>query len=460
MTDATIASPALVRARILRWVVGVAAWSFFLGNAGAIVWIWIANHNMDFSFAPDMTATVTARVGGLTGLLAAYLALIQLLLLARLPWLERLAGFDRLTVWHRWNGFVCLALVVAHTVLAIFGRSIDARHSFFHEFWSLLADNTQVGMVTATISLALFVLVTVTSITIARRKLRYELWYAVHFTAYAAVALAWFHEIPTGGDINGAFHPDVQTYWQILFFGTLALLLFRVASPLANVLRFRLRVAEVTAEGPTVTSIRMTGRRLDTLKARPGQFMLWRFLTKGYWSTSHPFSLSAAPDGRSLRISVKAAGDHTAQMRSIRPGTRVVAEGPYGTFTEVARHRPKILLIAGGIGITPIRSLAETMDGDVILIHRVLNDADVVFRSELEELASRRSLSIHTIVGDHRDEESRHLLSTSHLRELVPDIAERDVYVCGPPGMVTWMLKNIRGAGVSRRRLHVERFAL
>ena len=269
------------RDRVVRLVAGAAIWAFVLGNVAAIVWIWIANHNLDFSFAPDYWATLMARLGGLTGLLAAFTALLQVLLLARLPFLGRLIGFDRLTVWHRWNGYLCLLLVLAHTVMAVLGFSLDGKNSFFREFWKLVADDILTGMVTATIGLALFVLVTVSSIAIARRHLPYELWYAVHLTGYAAIALAWFHQIPTGGDINPTFHPNAATYWRILFFGSLALLVFRVLSPIVSGLRFRLRVAEVIAEGPTVTTIRMTGRRLDKLGARPGQFFLWRFLTGG-----------------------------------------------------------------------------------------------------------------------------------------------------------------------------------
>ncbi len=285
------------RVRFGRLVAGGVVWAFVLGNVVAIVWIWIANHNLDFSFAPDYWATLMARLGGLTGLLAAFTALVQVLLLARLPFLGRLIGFDRLTVWHRWNGYLCLLLVLAHTVMAVLGFSLDGNKSFFGEFWKLVADNILTGMVTATIGLALFLLVTVSSVTIARRHLPYELWYAVHLTAYAAIALAWFHQIPTGGDINPTFHPNAATYWRVLFFGTLALLAFRVLTPIVSAFRYRLRVAEVIAEGPKVTTMRMTGRRLDRMGARPGQFFLWRFLTGGFWWTAHPFSLSAAPTG-------------------------------------------------------------------------------------------------------------------------------------------------------------------
>src|SRR5262249_35059130 len=156
--------------------------------------------------------------GGLTGLLGAFLALVQVLLLARLPFLGRTIGFDRLTVWHRWNGYLVLALVVAHTVLAVEGRALDDHISFTQEFWRLLADNLQVGMVTDPVGLPFFVLVSVTSVVIVRRRLPYELWFWVHITAYAGIALAWFHQIPTGGDINGAFPPTAELYWRILFF--------------------------------------------------------------------------------------------------------------------------------------------------------------------------------------------------------------------------------------------------
>ncbi len=444
------------RERLVRLAAGACLWGFVLGNGAAIVWIWVANENLPF----HRTADGVSRVGGLTGLLAAYLALIQVLLLARVPILERAAGFDRLTVWHHWNGFAVLALVIAHTVLAIYGYALGNHTTFLDEFWTMVGRGAFPGMVTATIGTVLFVGVAGISVVIVKRRLAYEAWYAVHLSAYAAIALAWFHEIPVGGDITPVFHPVVTDYWRALFFGAVALLAFRVLSPVYRTFRYRLRVVEVIAETPGVTSIRIGGRGLDRLHARSGQFFIWRFLARGHWWSAHPFSLSAAPDGRSFRISAKAVGDHSGRMRSIPVGTRVVAEGPFGAFTEASRRCDKVLLIAGGIGITPVRALAETVDGDVVVVHRVVSEDDVVFADELAALAARSGLAVHYVVGDHASAEGRELLSSAHLRELVPDIAERDVYLCGPPAMIAAIRQNVRRAGVSRRRLHVERFAL
>jgi ferredoxin-NADP reductase len=139
----------------------------------------------------------------------------------------------------------------------------------------------------------------------------------------------------------------------------------------------------------------------------------------------------------------------------------VLAEGPFGTFTAARRRRRRVLLIAGGIGITPIRAMVESMRGDVIVVYRALTDGDLVFKQELDELVAQRAggLTVHYVVGDHRGEGAA-LLSPGHLIELVPDAPERDVFLCGPPAMTDAIRANLRRAGVPRRHLKLERFAL
>jgi predicted ferric reductase len=322
-----------------------------VGNAAVIVWLWVhgGNSSDDLSSGELLTS-----IGRITGLLASYTGLLQVLLLARLPWLERLVGFDRLSVWHRWNGHVCLELVLAHVVFTVWGYALMDKVSLPKEISTMLGGGVYPGMITATVGTTLLIAVVVTSVVIVRRRLRYEPWYAVHLAAYAGIALAWFHQIPTGNEL--LLDRVAADYWRALYLVTLGLLVvFRFLAPLAKAFRHRLRVAEVVGEGPGVVSLRITGRKLDRLDARAGQFFLWRFLDRKRWWASHPFSLSAAPDGRSLRITAKALGDFSERMADIRPGTRVVAEGPFGVFTEAARRREKVVLIAGGIGITPIR---------------------------------------------------------------------------------------------------------
>ena len=439
-----------------RTAIAAAVWAVLLGNVGAIVWLWVHGGNLGHL---GRSGDLLTSFGRLTGLLSAYSALLQVLLLARLPFLERIVGLDRLSVWHRWNGHVCIDLVLAHVVLTVWGYALLDRISLPKEISTMLGGGVYPGMITATVGTALLIAVVVSSVVIVKRRLRYEVWYLVHLTAYASIALAWFHQIPTGNEL--VLNTVAADYWRALYVATLALLVgYRLGVPTVNALRFRLRVAEVVEEGPGVVSLRITGRRLERLNPRAGQFFLWRFLTRGRWLTSHPFSLSAAPDGRSLRITVKALGDHTARLGQIPVGTRVLAEGPLGVFTGEARRRDRVVLIAGGIGVTPIRALLEEMHGDIVVLYRVVSETDVILGDELESLARERGAALHIVDGDHTTTAGRRLLSPGHLRRLVPDIRERDVFVCGPPAMTTAIEHNVRRAGVPARHVHTERFAL
>jgi predicted ferric reductase len=437
---------------VRRRVIAAVALALLVGNAAGIVWLWYQGGNVT---DVDDAAELVTSIARLTGFFAAYLALIQVLLLARIPWLDRLVGFDHLTVVHRWNGHATIAFVLVHTLLSVWGYALLDDVSLWAEVETLLGAGVYPGMITATVGTALLVVVGLTSVAVARRRLPYELWHAIHLTAYAGIALAWFHQIPTGNEL--ALDEVAANYWRALYIATLAAVaVFRLGAPVVNALRFRLRVAEVVPEGQDVVSVRLTGRQLDRLGARPGQFFLWRFLTRGRWWEAHPFSLSQAPDGRSLRMTAKAVGDYTRDLRTLPVGTRAVTEGPFGIFTSDAKVREKTLLIAGGIGITPIRALLDELGGDTVVIYRVIEREEALFTDELGRARAR----VEIVAGDHADEGGDDLLSAEHLRELVPDIAERDVFVSGPPGLVNFIERNVRRAGVPRRQVHSERFAL
>lgn len=487
-------------------LIAAALWLFLIGNAVVIVVIWGGGGADGLGYHWHNLTAVLLGLGRITALLGGYLALIQVLLLTRVPFLERRVGLDRLTIWHRWNGHAVLDLILAHVAFSVWGYARQDNHSFLREYWNWLAlpqpaktaaathagsisggsggisgtisgahtfgaipkhtglassvaTSPYPGMITATIGTALLIAVVFSSIVIVKRKLSYEWWYAIHFTAYAGIALSWFHMIPAGNEF--VIDKLAAEYWRVLFAGVLAIVVYyRLVRPLVRCARFDLRVTEVIDEAPGVVSLRIGGRGLERFHAQAGQFFFWRFLTRGFWYTKHPFSLSEAPDGDTFRITVKALGDHTSKLRTIPIGTRVFAAGPFGIFTAAAGVTHKALLIAGGIGITPVRALLEQVEGKIVTLYRVASPSDIVFRDELDTIAAARDTRIEYVVGDHRDPTARDLLSPSHLRELVPDIDECDVYVCGPPGMVDRIVADLRLAGVPRRHLHVERFAL
>ena len=425
-------------------------------NGGVMLWLWLR----DGGITSQLTtfAGVMTSAGRVTGLVGAYLALIQVLLLARLPPLERRVGLDRLTVWHRINGKLVIYLVVAHVILITIGYAGTIHTGWLTEFSAFLSSYP--GMITATIGTAMMILVVISSLVIARRRLPYEAWYGVHLTVYVGIYLAYLHQIPSGNEFITS--PVQSDWWLALYIATLVLILvYRVLLPTLRFLRLDLRVSGVEPAGPNVTTITITGRHLDSLDAAAGQFMIWRFLCKGLWWQSHPFSLSAAPDGRSLRITVKAVGGYTRKLQRLPVGTRVFAEGPFGRFVARGHEHRHVTLIAGGIGVTPLRAMLEELaDGsDVTFIYRVVNDADLVLRDEIEELAARRGAQLHELVGDHADPRYADLLAPGSLKALAPEIAASDVYLCGPLPMMHHTLESLAQLGVPKHQIHWESFA-
>ena len=401
--------------------------------------------------------------GRLTGLVASFLLLAQVLLMARVPVLEGAFGQDRLARLHRLVGFTSFDLMVAHIVLITWGYAAGEFTATPATLWDLTVDYP--GMLLAVAGTVCLVLVVVTSVRAARRKLRYESWHLLHLYAYLGVGLALPHQLWTGQEFLSS--PAATVFWWGLWIAAAgSVLVWRVGLPLWRSARHRLRVAAVVPEDDGTTSVILVGRDLGGLRAEAGQFFAWRFLTGPGWTRAHPYSLSAAPDGRSLRITVKQLGDGSALVRGLRPGTRVLVEGPYGRLSPRARTRRKVALIGAGVGITPLRALAEGLDyapGDAVVLHRYTGEP--LFRREFEVLAAQRGLQVLWLPGHRRAPGSwlgdgvGPADDATVLRYWVPDIAERDVYVCGPEPWAEDVRRSATAAGVPAGRFHVESFA-
>ena len=432
-------------------------WLLVVANAVVITGMWVIHGGLRQIWT--IGGLITAA-GQITALQGTFLALVGIVLMARSPWLDQIFGLGGLARWHRWVGFGTLWLLVAHGVFTTIGFAIESGSSILDEIGALLFSYPWVLM--ATVALALMVVVGVASVKAARQKLSYETWYGLHLYAYLAVALAFLHELVVGSDFVS--DPVAIAYWIALYVAVVALVVvFRIGQPIVLSRRHQFRVAEVRRESPDAVSIYITGRELQWLPVRAGQFFYWRFMTGGGWWRAHPFSLSAAPNGRYLRITVKQSGDDTRWIQRIAPGTRVFAEGPYGAFTGLRRRYARVLLIAGGIGITPLRALLEEFrgfPGAITMLYRASSWEDVVFRDEIDALAQAHGAQVHYVVG--RTGPGRrhaHPLDARAIGRLVPDVRLHDVFICGPDGMMHAVRRALRALGVSNSQVHVEQFA-
>ncbi|GAA0899950.1 ferredoxin reductase family protein [Virgisporangium aurantiacum] len=389
------------------------------------------------------------------GMHVALIMMFQLLLISRLPWLDRRIGMDRLTVWHRWTGFTLLWFVVAHATFIVLGYATLDGDPPWRTFFALASvPDTLFGMSAATI----IVVVAVASVRYARRKISYETWHAIHFLLYAALLLGLIHQFLEPATYQSTTWSTV--YWWTLWALVLtALAMGRFVLPLYRNMYHQFRVAAVVPESDNVVSVHVTGRNMDKFPGHAGQFMIWRFLGHNRWWQANPFSLSAAPNGRTLRLTAKAVGKTSAGLRHVPVGTRVFAEGPYGAFTAMHRNSDATLLIAGGVGITPIRSLLEECGGNIVVLYRAATPADAVLWQELQALAQARGARLHLLTGrTGAGNPPNTPFEPPNLLHLVPDIVHRDVFVCGPPAMTNAVLQTLRALRVPKRQIHHEKF--
>lgn len=391
-------------------------------------------------------------VSVLAAVVGTYGVLVLLLLVARIPVLERAIGQDRLVIAHKRIAPWATGLVVLHVVLVVVAYAGFAGRGVLAEFWSQLT--TTPWILPATAGLVLMVAAAVSSWRRVRRRLRHETWWTVHLYAYLAIALAFAHQL-TGPFLDGW----ARALWIALYMAVFgAILWFRVAVPLWRSWRHRLRVAAVVRETPNVVSVVLRGRDLHRLHVAPGQFFNWRFLTPGLVYESHPYSVSGLPRGDLLRITVKALGDSSAALANLEVGTRVLLEGPYGAVTPGLVRGPRAVLVAGGVGVAPVRALAEAFAGKVRtdIIYRASTPEDLALAEELRGLGAIPGVSVHLLPGSRHDLP----LDVEHLSSLVGDLSDADVFACGPETLNHRVAESARSLGVRPERIHWEEFDL
>jgi predicted ferric reductase len=401
--------------------------------------------------APGGWYTLAGRLSALVG---TYLMLVMVVLMSRIPWLERSVGQDRLVRWHRRIGGWPIILIALHVILVTWGYAQASSVSFLKQFWTFIVHYPDILQAIA--AFLLLVTAGITSAKIARQRLRYETWWMVHLCLYLALGLAFFHQIHIG--VMFLTSPVTRWLWIAIWLGVVASVLsFRVGIPIWRNFRHQLRVDSVVQVAPDVYSVIVSGRLLSRLAVSGGQFFQWRFLAPRLWWHAHPYSLSALPRPPYLRVTIKGLGDQSRAVARLKPGTRVIVEGPYGTFTRHRLMASRVVLIGAGVGVTPLRALLEDLplSTEVSVVVRARSSAHVVHGGELAELVAHREGHYYELCGT-RDEVQ---LDERTLRGLVGNLHDADVYVCGPSDFTDAVVVTARRLGARADRLHFETFA-
>ena len=409
---------------------------------------------VDGSFSEyHLSGGLAMFLGSFTGMAGTYLALIMVVLASRMPALERVLGQNGVIHWHRRLAPWPIVLIAAHAVLLTLAYAESAKTGVLHEAGAIV--NTFPHMLTATIALGIMVGIGLISIRQIRVRIPRENWWLIHLLMYVALVLAFAHELVLGPSF--VKHPFAQVSWIAAWsLAAATVLVYRVGFPVYRSLRHRLRVAEVKPEGPGVVSIILEGRQLDRLVIAGGQFFEWRFMTRGMWWQAHPFTVSALPQAPYLRLTVQGAGDFTRALAQVKVGTSVGIEGPYGAFTVFAGKANRVLLIAGGVGVTAARSLLEDLPvkSRPVVVLRARTDDDLLLDDEVEELVRHRKGTLHRLIG------SRQVVPLNSIVKLVPDMAKRDVFISGSESFVRDAVAMALRAGVPSHALHQEAYSI
>ena len=392
-------------------------------------------------------------IGSTTGMVGTFLALLMVILASRVPALERTLGQHGVIHWHRLLAPWPISLISVHAVFLTISYAEVAKRGVLKEVGVIV--NTFPSMVTATVALGMMVGIGIISVRQIRTRIPRESWWLIHLLIYAALILSFAHEIALGPSFVG--HPLTKLGWTIAWLLAGALVVtYRIGFPLYRSIRHRLKVAEIRPEGPRVVSVILEGRHLERLAIAGGQFFEWRFMTRQMWWQAHPFTVSALPQPPYIRLTVQGVGNFSRAVGHVKVGTSVAIEGPYGSFTTFARRRSRVLFIAGGVGVTAVRSLLEDLPlkSRPLVVLRASSEEDLILVNEVEELVRIRKGEVHRLIG------SRDAVRLDSIVKLVPDMAKRDVYISGSEAFVRDATAMARHAGVEAQAIHQEAYSI
>lgn len=395
------------------------------------------------------------------GVISVLLIFLQFMLMGRIKWIESVWGMDKLVNLHRKNGRYVLVFIILHMVFILWSYTLTTKLPVpkqLLDFWLHYDDAWQ-----AIIAFFLFVIIALTSIFFSKIKIPYEAWYAIHLMTYVAVLFAFGHQMKLGGDF---FQQAFAIYWQCLYVFVFANVCFyRFFRPLFFFSKHQFKVAKVVKETDEVTSIYISGNNLASFPRKAGQFMILRFLDKQRFWQAHPFSLSWGPNNGMLRVSIKDSGDFTHEIHGLKVGTPVFIDGPHGGFTLKNATKKKLLFIAGGIGITPIRSLIEESanEYDIALLYSNKYVGHIALKGEIDTLSQNNGFPVTYFLTEEKSVPSwgkQGRIDAKGIKSSVPDVKSRDIFLCGPTVFMLAIKEALLSLGVDEKNIHFEEFTL
>ncbi|MGA2286508.1 MAG: ferredoxin reductase family protein [Dehalococcoidia bacterium] len=389
-------------------------------------------------------------LGQMAGLVGMSMFALTVIMSARLRIFEGyFGGMNKVYASHHVLGAVAFTLILFHPLLlAARLLSTDSRSA---ALLLLPSGNWAINLgILALLSLLALVLLTFFV------TLPYDSWELTHKLMGAAFLFAVGHSFFIQSDISR----DTTLRLYVLGLAGIAIAVYAYRTLLGRMLvpRYEYRVESVKSVNDRVVAIEMTPRS-RALRFLPGQFVFVQFFQRGISTEAHPFSLTSVPKDGRLRIVVKSLGDYTSRLQSLRRGAVARIEGPFGKFSYHNCPNKKQVWIAGGIGVTPFLSMAGTLersDYSVDLYYSANSEDEAIFLDELLALAEGSDcLRVIPYFAD-----AQGFLTARAVAELSGGLADKDIFLCGPPAMMRGLTAQFTRMRVKYHRIHSDEFKL
>jgi predicted ferric reductase len=395
-------------------------------------------------------------ISRLAGIVATAGVLLEFLVMSRAPFIENNFSLEEINEFHRYAGYTIVYSLIVHVVFVTVGYGALDHLSLWRQFWAFPSQFS--GLLSALVGSAALITAAAFSIKLIRNKIPYEIWYFIHIIVYGSIILTFSHQIDSGGDVSTL--PWMRAYWYLLF-GLLFVIVayHRFIRHISLSLYHGFRVEKIVPEANGIYSVYISGRRIQKYKYKAGQYAHWRFLHPHFILQNHPFSISSIPGSDHLRFTFKTSGDFTNKLCSVPIGTRLFVDGPRGSFVTDHSNGRRVLMIAGGIGVSPFVPLAKSLledNRDVTVLYSVVSRADVAFGEEFEQVAKSYPNSFRLAI--HVASERGYITEASLLKFISQD-KDEVVYICGPPAMINAIIKQLKNIGFNDDQIIAEQFS-
>ena len=401
--------------------------------------------------AVNLTGKYIFSAGRLFALTGFVFILVQYVLSSRIKLIERGIGLDRLFIIHRICGRVGLILLLFHPALLFIGLKLQ--NNDFHFFTPL--------KIIGEITLILLSVAAGTALLYGHVKMKYETWKNTHKIIYVVFPLAFVHSFLINSDVKEII--VLKIFWLFLLSIFLIVLIFKTRMRL-YVRNHPYHVAEVRQETHDIWTLSFNG---EYPAFNPGQFTLINLVRDGIISESHPFTISSSPTNNRLSVSIKSVGDFTSTICNTRTTDYAYIEEPFGIFSFLNYDDNDLILIAGGIGITPFISMLryifdKKLKKNIVLLWGNKTEKDIAFKNEMDKMASEMtSLKLVHIMSRQNDwPGEKGYIDAEKIKKYVDNFQNGQFFICGTLQMMLKIEETLKKLGVSKRRIHYERFAV